>query len=73
MQFIGRFEMHPDAELEMVCKTMDISAVSIERIEDEFEKLLLKSKRPSLGIALACNRSVDFMKFFQSLRIPELP
>ncbi len=50
MQFIGRFEMHPDAELEMVCKTMDISAVSVERIEDEFEKLLLKSKRPSLGI-----------------------
>lgn len=50
MQFIGRFEMHPDDELNAICKTMDISHVSIERIEDEFEKLLLKSIHPSLGI-----------------------
>jgi tRNA nucleotidyltransferase (CCA-adding enzyme) len=50
MQFIGRFEMYPDEALEAICKRMDISAVSTERIEDEFEKLLLKSKRPSRGI-----------------------
>lgn len=50
MQFIGRFEMEPDQELNSICETMDISTVSRERIEQEFEKLLLKSRRPSLGI-----------------------
>ena len=50
MQFISRFEMEPDQELNEICKTMDIKAVSQERIEKEFEKMLLKSKRPSLGI-----------------------
>lgn len=50
MQFIGRFEMSPDQALNTLCKTMDIKSVSRERIEGEFEKLFLKSKRPSLGI-----------------------
>jgi len=50
MQFIGRFEMMPDNELNDVCKTMDIAGVSRERIEEEFKKLLLRSQRPSLGI-----------------------
>jgi tRNA nucleotidyltransferase (CCA-adding enzyme) len=50
MQFLGRFEMNPDDELNHVCAVMDIKHVSIERIEAEFEKLLLKSRRPSLGL-----------------------
>lgn len=50
MQFIGRFEMFPDATLTDQCKRMSIHEVSLERIEYEFEKLLLKSKRPSLGL-----------------------
>ncbi|MFI5333263.1 MAG: CCA tRNA nucleotidyltransferase [Candidatus Babeliales bacterium] len=50
MQFIGRFAMQPDDELTAVCKSMDISGVSRERIETEFNKLLLKSENPSLGI-----------------------
>lgn len=50
MQFISRFAMQPDDQLNMLCKTMDISTISVERIEMEFEKLLLKSKKPSLGI-----------------------
>lgn len=50
MQFIGRFEMVPDAELNDLCAKMDISAVSRERIEEECKKLLLRSRRPSLGI-----------------------
>jgi len=49
MQFIGRFEMEPDSLLTQICTTMDISTVSIERIEKECEKLLLKSQRPSLA------------------------
>ncbi len=50
MQFIGRFAMQPDAALNKVCATMDIKQVSRERIESEFDKLMLKSERPSLGI-----------------------
>jgi tRNA nucleotidyltransferase (CCA-adding enzyme) len=49
MQFVGRLEMKPDKELNTLCATMDIATVSRERIEEEFKKLLLKSKRPSLG------------------------
>lgn len=50
MQFIGRFAMQPDQELNNICSTMNIKNISRERIEEEFEKLFLKSKKPSLGI-----------------------
>jgi tRNA nucleotidyltransferase (CCA-adding enzyme) len=50
MQFIGRFQMFPDDELNVVCKEMDIADVSLERIEQEFKKLFLYSVRPSFGI-----------------------
>ena len=50
MQFIGRFEMQPDLALTEMCKTIDIRGVSCERIEQEFQKLFLRSRRPSLGI-----------------------
>jgi tRNA nucleotidyltransferase (CCA-adding enzyme) len=49
MQFIGRFEMVPDQQLNELCAMMDISDVSKERIVQEFEKLFLKSKKPSLA------------------------
>ena len=50
MHFVGRFEMLPDAELDELCAKMDIAEVSRERIEEEFRKLLLFSKRPSLAL-----------------------
>jgi len=50
MQFISRFSMYPDEELNKQCASMDISAVSRERIETEFEKMLLRSEYPSRGI-----------------------
>ncbi|MFA5075368.1 MAG: HD domain-containing protein [Candidatus Babeliales bacterium] len=55
MQFIGRFEFFPDAELNNLCKKMDLYdqatgvPIAKERIGDEIKKLFLKSKRPSLG------------------------
>lgn len=49
VQFVGRFEMQPDAELNEICAHMNLVGVSKERISDEFEKLLLKSAKPSLG------------------------
>lgn len=50
MQFIGRFEMYPDLVLTKVCRLMDIAHVSKERIESEFKKLLLQSKKPSCAM-----------------------
>lgn len=50
MQFISRFEMFPDQDLNEICTTMDITHISSERIEAEFQKLLLRSRQPSLGI-----------------------
>lgn len=50
MQFIGRFEMFPDTDLNEHCTRMSIEGVSVERIEYEFEKLLLKSTSLSHGI-----------------------
>ncbi len=50
MQFKARFNMQPDTELTQLCKTMDVSKVSRERIEQEFNKMLLRSKQPSIGI-----------------------
>lgn len=49
MQIIGRFEMDPDAELTALCKAIDLTGVSKERIAAEYEKLLLKSTHPSRG------------------------
>ena len=43
MQFISRFDCYPDQELTQVCKTIDISGVSRERIAGEFEKLIYQS------------------------------
>lgn len=50
MQFIGRFGFTPDNALNELCKHMDLKGISVERIEAEFDKLLLKSAQPSLGI-----------------------
>ncbi|HJM69189.1 MAG TPA: HD domain-containing protein [Candidatus Babeliales bacterium] len=50
MQFVSRFDGTPTLELDQICKEMDLSDVSRERIEQEFFKMLLRSKRPSLGI-----------------------
>lgn len=49
MQFIGRFEFTPDQKLNEICKKIEVDKVSKERIETEFEKLILKSQKPSLA------------------------
>ncbi|HAU30483.1 MAG: Polynucleotide adenylyltransferase/metal dependent phosphohydrolase [candidate division TM6 bacterium GW2011_GWF2_43_17] len=49
MQFLARFEMEPDDKLAFLCKNMDVSRVSRERIEGELKKMFLRACRPSLG------------------------
>lgn len=50
MQFVGRFEMTPDDQLNQLCASMDITQVSIDRIEKEFEKMFVRAISPSYGI-----------------------
>lgn len=51
MQLAARFEMQVDHTLSHICRGMDISNVSTERVEQEFSKLFLKSTKPSIGLA----------------------
>ncbi len=76
MQFISRFEMLADDKLTAVCKAMDISAVSCERIEREFEKMLLKSHLPSRGIRWlqAIGRLSEILpELFATVGVPQNP
>ena len=50
MGFAGRFEMAVDPELTRLCGGMDLNGVAGERIEEEFTRLFLRSRRPSLGL-----------------------
>jgi len=50
MQFVARFNMDPDQQLNDICSTMNISEVSQERKEQEFKKWLLLSQKPSRAL-----------------------
>lgn len=47
-QFAARFEFKIADETMVLCKTMDLSALSKERVIGEMEKALLKAKKPSI-------------------------
>ena len=49
-QFIARFELTPDDELESLCRLLDLGELPGERLLEEFRKMLLKGVRPSLGL-----------------------
>ena len=49
-QFAARFEFDIDPETVAVCKTIDVTDLPKERIWGEFEKILLKAQRPSIGL-----------------------
>lgn len=47
-QFASRFGFAVADETSELCRSMDLSALSQERVEDELKKALLKGKRPSV-------------------------
>lgn len=49
-QFAARFEFDIEAATVEACKGIDVTDLPKERIWSEFEKLLLKSKKPSVGL-----------------------
>ncbi len=53
LQFAARFELTIDADTAAICRAIPLDDLPAERIWGEFEKLLLKARRPSIGFALA--------------------
>lgn len=49
-QFAARFEFGIDPETVAICKRIDVADLPKERIWGEFEKLLLKAEKPSIGL-----------------------
>jgi tRNA nucleotidyltransferase (CCA-adding enzyme) len=53
LQFVARFALTTDDETKAICRAIPLDDLPAERIWGEFEKLLLKAMRPSIGFALA--------------------
>jgi tRNA nucleotidyltransferase (CCA-adding enzyme) len=49
-QFAARFEFDIEPQTIELCQSIDLSDLPKERIWGEFEKLLLKAKKPSIGL-----------------------
>ena len=49
-QFAARFEFDIDKETIKLCRSIDLTDLPSERIWGEFEKLLLKAEKPSIGL-----------------------
>jgi len=64
-QMMARFELEPDDELITLCRELDLSELSGERIFEEFRKLLQKGVRPSLG--LRGLQEFGYLRFFPEL------
>lgn len=47
-QFAARFEFEIDPKTIELCKTIDVTTLSKERVEEELKKALLKSNKPSI-------------------------
>jgi tRNA nucleotidyltransferase (CCA-adding enzyme) len=52
VQFAARFELAVDAATARLCAAMPLAELPAERLFGEIEKLLLKARRPSLGLSL---------------------
>lgn len=53
MQLVARFELEIEPETKELCRQIDLSDLPNERIWGEFEKLLLRARRPSRGLQAA--------------------
>ena len=49
-QLAARLEYDVDQDLLALCRSIDLSALPAERVWDEWEKMLLLGRRPSLGL-----------------------
>ena len=66
MQFVARFEFKIAPETVRLCQNLNLSELPKERICEEFKKLFLKAKRPSLG--LKALNEMAMLKFFPEMK-----
>ena len=52
VQFAARYELAVDPATAALCAAMPLAELPAERVFGEIEKLLLRARRPSLGLAL---------------------
>ena len=64
-QLAARLEMTPDDDLVALCRRLDLSELSGERVFDEFRKLLLRAARPSIGFKVL--EDTNQLRFFPEL------
>lgn len=65
VQFAARFGMQVEPQTIALCRAIDLGDLPRERIWGEWEKLLLKSARPSLGLQAA--RELGVLELFPAL------
>lgn len=66
MQFAARFELSIEAETVAICRATPLNDLPKERVWGEWEKWLLKSKRPSVGLVAGRETGV-FARLFPYL------
>ena len=66
MQFSARLEFKISAQTEKFCRKLDLSELPRERIFEEFRKLLLKAKRPSIGLKAV--KQLGVLNYFPELK-----
>jgi tRNA nucleotidyltransferase (CCA-adding enzyme) len=67
VQFAARFEFAVDERTKRLCREIPLDDLPSERIWGEFEKLLLRARKPSTGFALALDLGV-IDRLFPELR-----
>lgn len=68
IQFAARFNLSVAPETVALCRRLDLSDLSSERIYEEFRKWLLKAKTPSVG--LYWFRQMQLDRFFPQISCP---
>ncbi len=66
MQFSARLEFNISAQTAKFCRKLDLSELPRERIFEEFRKLILKAKRPSIGLRAA--KQLGVLNYFPELK-----
>ena len=66
MQLSARLEFKISAQTAKLCRKLDLSELPRERIFEEFRKLLLKAKRPSVGLKVA--KQLGVLNYFPELK-----
>ncbi len=65
VQFAARFELNIEPKTQELCAIQPLEELPAERIFEEIKKLLLKSKKPSLGLEWL--RRMNLLRYFPEL------